>query len=513
MRQQEFRMIKRFATLSCILIIICGLHCAPRNASVNTVQSSIIPRPKIENLSATAITLVHTRADLKISIPDGETGPVAEGIALLSKRLERLGYALSRDPSGQVMVAYCSESTMQNLLQAHGCREQLEIERMKQSYHLAIQETEKHVAIKIEAPYPLGIYYGIVSLCQLLATNKAGDLSLPAGEVLDYPEIAIRLAKTSASLNPPDSIAHLARWLSACKLSYIGLQYHGDHSRQPEPHFPENIRRLCPELRRAGTLESIVYFCPFRGDIGDATGAYDFSSPEDLAAYAEYLRWIMAQGASGIEVDYNDWPGSAEVPIADVLNLVYRTLAETYPGACILYCPPVQGAEQYHGIATSELGRTLSRVPARVWPLWTGMGILIADPLSDEQVEEWTRIAGRRPFLWVNRAGPAVETAFACEVEGQQGGFVFNGGLLPKDLHRLFEGVHLNVALGTGYNELPDNFDTEALVYLATAADYLWNPHDWQAEESLRRGRRFVEVTSPLLEGTQIGVAKGLENP
>jgi hypothetical protein len=347
------------------------------------------------------------------------------------------------------------------------------------------------------------MYYGLATLCQLLSTNEAGDLVLPVGDVLDYPEIAIRLAKTSASLNPPDVVARFAKWLPPLKLSHIGLQYHGNHSKQPEPYFPENIAHLSPELQRAGTLESIVYFCPFRGDAKDATGAYDFSIPEDLGAYGYCILWIMEQGANGIEVDYNDWPGSMDVPIADVLNHVCKTLGDSHPDAYILFCPPILGAEKYHGMATPKLGHTLSHVPTNIWPLWTGMDIQITEPLTDAQVEEWTRIAGRRPFLWVNRAGPTAETPFVCEVKGEPGGIVFNGELLPKELHWLFEGVHLNIALDQGYNKLPGEFDFDALVYLATAADYLWNPHDWQPEESLKRGRRFVEVMQPLMEGTQ----------
>jgi hypothetical protein len=143
--------------------------------------------------------------------------------------------------------------------------------------------------------------------------------------------------------------------------------------------------------------------------------------------------------------------------------------------------------------------RILSHVPARVWPLWTGSATLIKQPLEVETVEAWTRAAGRRPLLWVNRVALGVQHEFGRSVEEVPGAHAFQGELLPQDLNRLFEGVHLNAGMSDGYGTLPDHFTTEALAYLATAADFLWNPRDWEAVESCRRARRFVEIMSPLL--------------
>ena len=53
---------------------------------------------------------------------------------------------------------------------------------------------------------------------------------------------------------------------------------------------------------------------------------------------------------------------------------------------------------------------------------------------------------------------------------------------------------------GPGYNQLPTYFAPDALAYLATAADYVWNPHKWEPAESYRRAVRFVEVMAPLLD-------------
>jgi hypothetical protein len=71
---------------------------------------------------------------------------------------------------------------------------------------------------------------------------------------------------------------------------------------------------------------------------------------------------------------------------------------------------------------------------------------------------------------------------------------------LPKDLNRWFEGVHFNAGISSGYNQLRGQFEPASLSYLATAADYVWNPRGWDAAESVRRARRFVAIMFPLVQ-------------
>jgi hypothetical protein len=80
-----------------------------------------------------------------------------------------------------------------------------------------------------------------------------------------------KVAKTGAEASP-DLVERFAAWLPLYKISQIGLQYHGKNSKNPEPDFTTNIKTLCPRLRRSGTLESIVYFCPFRAPKGNKAG-------------------------------------------------------------------------------------------------------------------------------------------------------------------------------------------------------------------------------------------------
>jgi hypothetical protein len=418
------------------------------------------------------------------------------GADLLSKRLRKLGtdFAVIDEPTAVLALRKVSAADMGKELRGKA-GENPGGKHLAQAYLLEAGDGR----VTITSCSDLGLYYGLVSLVQVVQSNQESGVFVPAVTIADWPHIPHRLAKTSASSNRSEQVAAFAAWLSLMKMNLIGLQYHGSRSKDPEPPFIRNIETLCPRFRQEGVLESIVYFCPFRHRSGRTSGikegAYEMSRDSDRQAYADFLRWIMAQGAHGIEVDYNDWPGSRDVPIADVIKLACEAIQDEHPDAYVLYCPPVVGRESYRGKANKHLGWTLSNVPPKVWPLWTGMQTLITSPLEPAYVQQWTQIAGRRPFLWVNRVSLGVPKHFARRLPGS-GDYVFRGEYLPKDLNRWFEGVHFNVGNSRGYG-------ATSMAYLATAADYVWNPEQWEAAESARRARRFVAVMSPLLRTEQ----------
>lgn len=493
---------------SAIVLMLCPMS-LPAAAKDAPPVPSILPRPVIEKASGERVVLIPPRMRLTIASPDQATPAITEGITLIGSRAEALGYkiALDEPAKAQIILTRCSEQTMASLLKSHDLEQKLEPDRLKQAYHLLVDPSPSaRACVQIQAVHDWGLYYGMVTACQILDTTDRRDLDAPAVEILDFPEIARRLVKTSAA-NRPEAVTQGVTMLPIFKISQVGLQFHGrssTSSKEPGADFTTNIKTLCSKLREAGTIETIVYFCPFRGHPDAATGriagAYDFTLESDKTAYAEYLRWIMAQGAHGIEVDYNDWPGSPEVPICDVLNLAYDTVKKRDPDAYVLYCPPGRGKESYIGLPTPDLRQTLSRVPPGIWPLWTGLATLIREPLPPEKVETYTKEAGRRPFLWLNRVGLGVKESFSRQVPGLEDRRVFAGNRLPRELNRLFEGVHFNTSYIPTDSQLPVVFDPEELVYLATAADFVWNPHRWEPAESYRRAVRFVEIMIPLLD-------------
>jgi len=460
----------------------------------------VIPRPQVENYGDGVIPLAASAAKVDITFKNtspSDSGACHQALRILSMRLKLLGAGDTTVGTSQskaeIVITKAAPREFSLALRKHSGEEKITGKRLEQAYALECRAASKgRGRVHITACTDLGIFYGAVSLCQLMDQDRQGNVCVPPAKLVDWPQIGLRLAKTSASTLTLPELREFAAWMPLYKINSIGLQYHGTNSLQPGP-FTNNVQAICSQARRDGILETIVYFCPFRGK------GYDFNSSADREKYAQFLQWMLDQGAGGIEVDYNDWPGRG-TPIEDVINLACRAVAQMNPSAYILYCPPSRGSSMYRGPASPEMIRILSKVPTNVWPLWTGMAIknaLIEQPLDPADVEAWTRATGRRPFLWVNRVVPRDKRPFSRPVDEVPGAFAFRGEFLPKDLNRLFEGIHFNAG-SPGYGQ--PKSQTELLAYLATAADYVWNPQGWDAVESCRRAQRFVEVMMPLSE-------------
>jgi hypothetical protein len=456
---------------------------------------AVIPRPRIEKYGQKIITLTEPGQTVAVIIVNSsidQSKPIDEGIKLFSKRLGLLNDSkieiVAMQGDHQIKIDYSTEEEMTRILQEEGVDEKVEGKRLSQSYYLETKKISgKNPLVEIRSCSDLGLYYGLVSLCQLADSSEAGQIVLPEVKIVDYPEIGIRLAKTSATFDRPYWLRKLTDWMPVFKMRMVGLQFHGENSRELGL-FERNVKSVCPRQRELGLLETIVYFCPFRGN------GYDFETQSGRDDYVKMINWIFDQGAYGIEVDYNDWPGE-DVPIEDVLNLAYRAVMGRNSDAYILYCPPNKGPTQYRGAVTEETKRILSLVPEKIWPLWTGMTTVVTDTLYPEQVEQWAKDAGRRPFLYLNRVMLYYPKSYSQTLREFPEARVFKGELLPKELGDLFEGIHFNAA-DPNYRMA---FDDISLAYMATAADYVWNPHDWEAAESYRRAKRFVEIMQPLV--------------
>ncbi len=518
----QFKVLFTMTIALGVLLCVTGIATA-HSGEEEPARFRVIPRPKVEKYDTRNIPLVSQGEDVLIQVSgstESQAEPIQEGLALLSDRLDILGTtntSLRKVPGNHhILIDICSEEELSAILRNEGVKEKLDKRRLSQTYYLRAQQSQaQDPVVTLQACSDLGLYYGLLTLCQLVDKDDAGRIVAPTATISDWPEIGIRLSKTSASDNELPMLRLFSDWMKVFKINMIGLQYHGGNSKAPEEPFPTNIEALCKELRDTGILETIVYFCPFRGggenikgydlESFQKPGAYDLSKDADRKKYAVFLKWIMAQGAHGIEIDYNDWPGKGS-DMESVINLVYDTLQEESPESRILFCPPFVHSEEgedeitYCGNASPEMNTLLSKVPEKVWPLWTGTGGIVISELTDSTVEQWTRDAGRKPFFWLNRVGLELNKSFSRPVEEIPGLHAFHGEFLPENLNQLFEGIHFNAGLGPGYNNLGESFSAAALVYFASAADYIWNPHDWDAVESSNRAKRFVRVMQPLVE-------------
>lgn len=505
-------------TLGC-LVFVAGRESEKSGGG----KLDILPRPRVVKLGGEAVKVKDLGEKIGVAfknLKDEQKARIKESIRIVSKRLSALGGSsaewIDRDDKAQIVIENCETDALAKILNEGGAKGKIEPCQLDQGYYLQIQQPKEGSApVSIKACTVMGISYALMSLCQLLDKDDRGEIVLPAVTIYDWPVIGFRLAKTSASEYPSDAIKILCRWSALFKINQVGLQYHGDNSKNPG-RFTANVKELCQWMRRSGAVEPIVYFCPFRGKggrsgSGGGDGAYNLAIEGDRKKCVDYFLWFLEQGARGVEIDYNDW-FSTKPPIEDVINLIYEAVRRKDPHVIVLYCPPSGGASQYRGPASSEMARILSKVPADVLTLWTGPATgrpVITDPLPASEILAWTEKTKRKPFLWINRA--FANGVFARESKDVPGYFIFRGELLPKDLDRYVEGIHLNAGLARGDVEggyyrnaklfpLPDKPTPETIAYLATAADFLWNPSGWEGEDSCRRAKRLVEIMLSLLE-------------
>ena len=298
----------------------------------------VIPAPRVVHRGGVRAT-VSLRGMGRVLVrykPAGlEKRPaVAGGVALLKKRMEVLGG--DEDDAGRVLrvqLEKLSAARLAELMQSRGAEALTSGARLDQAYSLEIGDNGD---IQLAASGDLGFFYGLMTLCQLAEKDDEDDLVLPVVSIADWPDMALRLGKTSATFGDSSRLRLYTRWLPLFRINMIGLQYHGGRSRFPEATFKKRVAMVCREERERGSLETIVYFCPFRGggkwrgadrDSYRRPGALDMTKAEDRKIYVEFLEWVMDQGAHGIEVDYNDWPG----PDATIVDVFLPLMRATQP--------------------------------------------------------------------------------------------------------------------------------------------------------------------------------------
>lgn len=512
--------LSKFANLSHIVVIMTILSfmllinftmtsCkeAQRQSAVERVRIGVSPKPRIEVYGEGNIILRNANdTDLSVILENfsiDNSYALKSGLDLFAKRLKFLGKGsieYSRESAiSQLSIQKCTEKELSRLFRENNVKEPPGSDELRQVYFLETKRTRSRSAsVVLKACDSPGIFYALVSLCQLIDVNEADELCIPQITICDWPAVNRRLAKAKAShINSLESIRKFTAWMPVFKLNMIALMDYSENSKEPTELFLENVKIICAEEKQKELLSTIVYFCPFRGN------KYDFNKTKDIKEYSEFLLWIMAQGADGIEVDYNDWGNTTDVPIEKVLNIAYTAIDKEYPGSMILFCPPQKGPIKYRGPATDETSRVLSLTPEKVWPLWVGAPRADSTILTPTKVNNWINKAGRKPFLWINRVYPT--GLFSNPMKDNPGAYVFKGERLPKEIGNLFEGVHLNMSMSPEKEDhlnqtIPAEFQKVVIEYFATATDFLWNPYDWDANESYKRARRFAMIMMPLLK-------------
>jgi hypothetical protein len=510
--------MKHFGTIVATVLLGGGIltslpgGCA-RSASGDEVPS-VLPRPHHVKTSGKAHRLAPSGQAVRFVVkgldPD-TSASLREAQRVLAGQVVALGGPAPRPADhpdqAQLVFERVAPEELAALLETAGLEEAATESQVQQAYRLEAKPHGVGARVRIQAAGDLGLYYGTLTLVQMLQQSTEGHLTVPGAEITDWPEVGRRLAKLRA-VSELEMLREATAWFGLYRFNLTALHYFSPPAKRPKPLLFDNVRRTAADCQERGTPELIVYYCPFADSKvtldqtkRDWTGVFDFTQAEDREQYVELIGRLMDLGARGIQVDYNDLPDRADgAPVDDVINLAYKAAREKDPKAYVLYCPSVVGQPRYFGPASDRMRDVLSRVPDDVWVLWTGPNVRMTEskcaaqhnykgPLKPEDIRAWTEKAGRRPFFWLNRVTPrdkhGMQFALPCPGDGAYS--VFRGQWLPDNLGSLVEGVHLNQVFD--YRK-PDD---KELVYLATAADFLWNPEGWDPADSCRRAKTFVQ--------------------
>ncbi|MEE4310733.1 MAG: glycoside hydrolase family 20 zincin-like fold domain-containing protein [candidate division KSB1 bacterium] len=417
-----------------------------------------------------------------------------------------------------IILRITEPQQFKTLFDSYGFEEMPEDNYLTGAYLLTMETDEdRNSTLVISGTADRGLYYGLLTAMQLIKPLP-DKTSLPQLAIADWPHMPNRLAKFSGSVNDPQTLRRYTNWLPFLRFNYNGLQFHREGKADVFPRYRSAVQNECSRSKTTELIDVITYVSPFLH-----LSEYDFK--EQIAPttekYLDFLLWALAQGAAGVEIDYNDFGKGDD--IAAFINKIYNVVKSRYPQARVLYCAPNEGPEQYRGLPSPRMQKTIKSIPDDIWVLWTG-AIHPFHGISPEHATEWAQLSGRKPFYWINGISyrgvkvkyrgndpkyieiPGyVHQPSIVRLGGDDDAVVFNGSLQPRNLNSLFEGTHFNVGFTGGdggrwgWHILPETVPLDGMVYLATAADYIWNPVQWSEKGSWRRAKRYVDMITPIV--------------
>ena len=451
-------------------------------------KAILLPTPKRVTWLSGRLRIADAKKALACFVGPAAGAPaVAAGIAQVNERLEGIGgwrlrvTAAADESEGIIWVG--TRAHLPQLAKLLGKEQKLPREMcVADGYVLRCEKVGDREAVLCIGHDERGCYYALQTLGQLLSANGQA-VSLPWVEIVDWPTYRLRLVKVSATKDDPDVAVRLARLLPRYKLNVYGLQYHpekGGTWRQPSERYRRVIEKVGEIAKQEAVLEPGLFLCPFfRPPI-------DLTKKEDVQLYIDRFRWGLGRGCKWIEIDFNDWGTWARLPdaekalfddagdfMATVSNTVYKAIRKDFPDAGVIACTT---PSYYRGSAKPELVRFCEAVPEDVLIYWTGP-VTRSRRITREQILDWTKKTGRKPFLWDNTLYAHFQPFWV--------GYAFNPyfNRFPDDLPELLDGpgIHLNASARAYY--LPG---------FLTFADYTWNPEAYNPRASIRNALELL---------------------
>ena len=323
--------------------------------------------------------------------------------------------------------------------------------------------------VTITASCEKGTFRALNTLCKLIIKDE-----LRTGECEDYPLFSTRgyiegfYGKTWAN-DARVSVMRLMAKYGMNTYFYAPKDdvYHREKWREIYPREEyEDLRNLFNEANES--------FLDFNWCVGPGL-SYKYTSDEDFALLINKFKSIYDMGVKGFglllddipwefqyEGDANAFEGIVDAHIK-LVNDTYTALKNIDDEIKLTVCPTQYSGDE-NGYYVSKFGKG---IPADVRMFWTGEEIC-SRVLTVRESQELLRSTDHRPLFWDNF--PVND----CEMFQE----MHLGALIgrDKDLYKACEGLISNVMEYAECSKIP----------LMTIADYLWNPVDYNPDESLK---------------------------
>ncbi len=325
----------------------------------------------------------------------------------------------------------------------------------------------------IEASSKKGVFRAVHTLCKLIEKDE-----LKAGTLEDYPLFVTRgyiegfYGKTWSDEKRLSVMKLMAKYgMNTFYYAPKDDVYHREKWRELYPEAElEKLRKLFEEA--SGN------YLDFAWNIGPGL-TYRYTSEDDFDALINKIKSIYNIGVRTFGLLLDDIPRDFQYredrekfdSIVDahieLINKTYKTLKEIDSSIQLTVCPTQYSGDE-KGYYISKFGQG---IPADVKMFWTGAEIC-SRVLTVRESDELFRSANHKPLFWDNF--PVND----CEMFQE----MHLGAIIGRDkeLYKACEGLISNVMEYAECSKIP----------LMTIADYLWNPYEYNPDNSLLNAHR-----------------------
>ena len=481
------------------ILVLAGLFvsCARKQADIPE-QEKIIPTPK---------KVHYTEHLLPVWSPDIDSALCEIAIAAEALQPVQLGVQVFQDMvaaqvgKGMALPQVTPEQPQQAPLRIIlNCADQNtgKSKALKHGEGYTIQFHKKggKQQVQVVGSDPRGAYYGAQSLAQLLV-KRADGLYLRRAEIHDWPTYRIRAFKSQAfegEMWAMRDSQRMLRWAPQFKFNFFSPCYtHLGDFKNPDQRYTEFMWDICNYAKNTGLLGIIQEVNVYYGN------TIVISDPMEVGAVAELFRYQLDSGFPHIMLQYDDFAKLHEkdketfptLAAANVhlTNEIYKISSQEYPNLDLWVCPPV-----YFVPRNDEEEAYLPEFAAGIHPqvkiIWTGYQVTTTNH-TEENLEEFFNWINHRPVVyWDNtlKMPPGWSNTFRCNPFLTDCEDIDSSAW--RKLHEYINGRFVGNTYGPSETyKIP----------LATMADFLWNPKDYQPESSFTRACYRFDPANPNL--------------